>query len=78
MHLEGQYERRARPDAGYAMAVLLAGIAIMGIVWTMVVTVWKQQIQREKEAELIFRAGQYARARLNELIVQELEASSAS
>jgi type II secretory pathway pseudopilin PulG len=62
MHLEGQYERRARPDAGYAMAVLLAGIAIMGIVWTMVVPVWKQQVQREKEAELIFRAGQYARA----------------
>ncbi len=24
--------------------------------------VWKQQVQREKEAELIFRAGQYARA----------------
>ena len=62
MHLEGQYERRARPDAGYAMAVLLAGIAIMGIVWTLVVPVWKQSIQREKEAELIFRAGQYARA----------------
>jgi type II secretory pathway pseudopilin PulG len=62
MHLEGQYERRARPDAGYAMAVLLAGIAIMGIVWTLVVPVWKQQVQREKEAELIFRAGQYARA----------------
>ena len=62
MHLEGQYERRARPDAGYAMAVLLAGIAIMGIVWTLVVPVWKQAVQREKEAELIFRAGQYARA----------------
>jgi type II secretory pathway pseudopilin PulG len=62
MHLEGQYERRARPDAGYAMAVLLAGIAIMGVVWTLVVPVWKQQVQREKEAELIFRAGQYARA----------------
>ena len=44
------------------MAVLLAGIAIMGIVWTMVVPVWKQAAQREKEAELIFRAGQYARA----------------
>ncbi len=62
MHLEGQYEQRARPDAGYAMAVLLAGIAIMGIAWTLVVPVWKQQVQREKEAELIFRAGQYARA----------------
>ena len=62
MHLAGQHGRRARPDAGYAMAVLLAGIAIMGIVWTMVVPVWKQSVQREKEAELIFRAGQYARA----------------
>ena len=62
MHLAGQHERRARPDAGYAMAVLLAGIAIMGIVWTLVVPVWKQSVQREKEAELIFRAGQYARA----------------
>jgi type II secretory pathway pseudopilin PulG len=61
MHLAGQHERRARPDAGYAMAVLLAGIAIMGIVWTLVVPVWKQSVQREKEAELIFRAGQYAR-----------------
>jgi type II secretory pathway pseudopilin PulG len=62
MYVEGQYGDRARPDAGYAMAVLLAGIAIMGIVWTMVVPVWKQSVQREKEAELIFRAGQYARA----------------
>jgi hypothetical protein len=34
----------------------------MGIVWTLVVPVWKQSVQREKEAELIFRAGQYARA----------------
>jgi len=62
MHLAGQHEQRGRADAGYAMAVLMAGVAIMGIVWTMVVPVWKQSIQREKEAELIFRAGQYARA----------------
>ena len=62
MHLEGQYERRARPDAGYAMAALLAAIAIMGVLWAMAVPVWKQSVQREKEAELIFRAGQYARA----------------
>jgi Tfp pilus assembly protein FimT len=47
MHLEGQYEQRSRPDAGYAMAVLLAGIAIMGVVWMLVVPVWKQQVQRE-------------------------------
>jgi type II secretory pathway pseudopilin PulG len=62
MHLDGQHERRSRGDAGYAMAVLLAGLAIMGIAWTVLVPVWKQAVQREKEAELIFRAGQYARA----------------
>jgi len=62
MYLEGQYGRRARPDAGYAMAALLAAIAVMGVLWAMVMPVWKQSVQREKEAELIFRAGQYARA----------------
>jgi hypothetical protein len=59
MHLEGQYERR---DAGYAMAVLLASIAVLSVGWLLAMPVWKQAIQREKEAELIFRAGQYARA----------------
>ena len=62
MYLEGQYGRRARPDAGYAMAALLAVIAIWGVVWLMAVPVWKQAVQREKEEELIWRAGQYARA----------------
>jgi type II secretory pathway pseudopilin PulG len=59
MHLEGQYERR---DAGYAMAVLLASIGVMSVAWLLVLPVWKQAAQREKEAELVFRAGQYARA----------------
>jgi type II secretory pathway pseudopilin PulG len=58
MHLEGQYERR---EDGYAMAVLLASIAILSVTWLLVMPVWKQAVQREKEAELIFRAGQYAR-----------------
>jgi type II secretory pathway pseudopilin PulG len=44
------------------MAVLVAAIAIMGVFWAMAMPVWKQSVQREKEAELIFRAGQYARA----------------
>lgn len=59
MHLEGQYERR---DAGYAMAVLLASIGVLSVAWLLVLPVWKQAAQREKEAELVFRAGQYARA----------------
>jgi hypothetical protein len=62
MGLEGQYGRAARPDAGYAMAALLAVLAIWAVVWLMVVPVWKQAVQREKEEELIWRAGQYARA----------------
>jgi type II secretory pathway pseudopilin PulG len=44
------------------MAALLAVIAIWGVIWLMAVPVWKQAVQREKEEELIWRAGQYARA----------------
>lgn len=62
MYLEGQYGRTERPDAGYAMAALLAVIAIWGVIWLLAVPVWKQAVQREKEEELIWRAGQYARA----------------
>jgi type II secretory pathway pseudopilin PulG len=62
MYLEGQYGSRTKPDAGYAMAALLAVIAIWSVVWLLAVPVWKQAVQREKEEELIWRAGQYARA----------------
>ncbi|HEY8551474.1 MAG TPA: hypothetical protein VIL35_16065 [Vicinamibacterales bacterium] len=70
MHLGGQYavtvhpgtRRTGRSDAGYAMAALIAAIAVMGIFWSMAIPVWRHAAQREKEAELIFRAGQYARA----------------
>jgi type II secretory pathway pseudopilin PulG len=44
------------------MAALLVSIAIMGIVMSVAMPVWRQAAQREREAELIFRAGQYARA----------------
>ncbi len=49
-------------EGGYAMAVLLVGIAIMGIMLGVAMPVWHQATQREKEAELIFRGNQYARA----------------
>ncbi len=51
-----------RQDAGYAMAVLMVGIAVMGIMLTVAMPVWHQVNQREKEEELIFRGMQYARA----------------
>ena len=57
MYLGGQAGQR-----GYAMAAVLVAIAIMSIVMTALLPAWRQQVQREKEAELVFRGEQYARA----------------
>jgi type II secretory pathway pseudopilin PulG len=62
MHLEGQGRRRLASDQGYAMAALLVTLAIMSLMMTVAMPVWRHQAQREKEAELIFRAGQYVHA----------------
>lgn len=51
-----------RSARGYAMAALLVGLAVMSILLAVAMPVWKQASQREKEAELIFRGQQYARA----------------
>src|SRR5688572_12361101 len=57
MYLGGQANQR-----GYAMAALLVAIALMAVVMTALLPAWRQQVQREKEAELAFRGEQYARA----------------
>jgi type II secretory pathway pseudopilin PulG len=44
------------------MAVLLVTLSIMGVMMSIAMPVWKQVSQREKEAELVFRGEQYARA----------------
>jgi type II secretory pathway pseudopilin PulG len=44
------------------MAVLLVAISVMAVMMTVAMPVWKQMSQREKEAELVFRGQQYARA----------------
>lgn len=49
-------------DRGYAMAALLVGMSVMGIVLGMALPSWRTFIQREREAELIFRGEQYAQA----------------
>jgi type II secretory pathway pseudopilin PulG len=54
-------ERRAF-DTGYAMAALLVGMAIMAVFLTVALPAWSTAAKREKEAELIFRGQQYARA----------------
>ena len=64
MGLRGQGSRRPAwaGERGYAMAALLIAIAIMSILMTVAMPVWRQEARREKEAELIFRGEQYARA----------------
>ena len=49
-------------DRGYAMAALIAGLAIMAILWTVAMPAWSQLAKREREEELVFRGTQYARA----------------
>jgi type II secretory pathway pseudopilin PulG len=57
MGLRGQGSER-----GYAMAALLVSLAVMSVVMSAVLPVWRFQARREKEAELVFRGEQYARA----------------
>ncbi len=47
---------------GYAMAALLVSIGVLMVIMSVAMPVWRTQAQREKEAELIFRGEQYARA----------------
>ena len=44
------------------MAVLLVALSVAAVMMTVVMPVWKQMAQREKEEELIFRGQQYVRA----------------
>ena len=44
------------------MAGLLVSLGLMSILMSMVLPVWSQAAKREREAELIFRGEQYARA----------------
>jgi type II secretory pathway pseudopilin PulG len=63
MHLAGQGEKtRIVNQRGYAMAALIVGLAIMAIVMSAAMPVWKQMAQREKEEELVFRGEQIAHA----------------
>lgn len=54
--------RRAAGQRGFAMAALLVVLAVMGLLLSMALPVWRHAAQREREAELIFRGEQYARA----------------
>ena len=61
MHLAGQGEfARRHGERGYAMAGLIVGLAVMAVLMTAAMPVWKHTVQREKEEELVFRGEQYA------------------
>ncbi len=62
MNLEGQERLRHPRQDGYAMAALLVSLAVMSVLMSVALPVWRHEMQREKEAELIFRGEQYARA----------------
>ena len=49
-------------DHGYAMAALLVGLSVMGIILSMAMPVWQTWTRREREAELVFRGEQYIQA----------------
>jgi type II secretory pathway pseudopilin PulG len=44
------------------MAALLVAMSVLAVFMTIALPVWNTQAQREKEAELVFRGEQYARA----------------
>jgi type II secretory pathway pseudopilin PulG len=51
-----------RGNRGYAMAALLVGMSVMAVLMSALLPVWTTMAKREKEAELVFRGNQYARA----------------
>jgi type II secretory pathway pseudopilin PulG len=44
------------------MAALLVGLAVMAVMMSVALPVWRHEAQREKEAELVWRGQQYIRA----------------
>ena len=69
MYLAGQGARRQPSpsvqkldDGGYIMVVLLIGMAVSAVWMGAMLPAWRHQVVRQKEAELIFRGEEYARA----------------
>ena len=62
MTLERTSAAPACGERGYAMAALLVGMAVMAIMMSVALPVWRTAVTREREAELVFRGEQYAHA----------------
>ncbi len=50
------------PERGFAMAALLVAMTVMAIMMGVLLPAWRTQVQREREAELVFRGQQYVQA----------------
>jgi type II secretory pathway pseudopilin PulG len=59
MSLRGQ---ELSTERGYAMAALLVALAVTAVLMSVALPVWRHDMQREKEEELVFRGQQYVRA----------------
>lgn len=51
-----------RSDRGFVMVALLVGMSVAAIWMAAALPAWRQQTQRQREEDLIFRGEQYARA----------------
>jgi type II secretory pathway pseudopilin PulG len=51
-----------RGEQGIAMVALLVALTVMGVMLSVALPAWTTAARREKEAELVFRGEQYARA----------------
>ena len=56
------YAAPGREERGYAMVALLVLMSVMAVAMTVALPAWSTLTRREKEAELVFRGEQYARA----------------
>jgi type II secretory pathway pseudopilin PulG len=66
-----------RGQGGYAMAALLVSLAVMAVLMSVALPVWRHEAQREKEEELVWRGQQYIRAiRLFQAKTQTLPTSA--
>jgi len=54
--------RKRRLQAGYNLVVLMVGFTVMTILLAKAMPQWSTRIQRQKEAEVMFRGMQYAEA----------------
>ncbi len=53
---------RPGTDSGYVLFGVLIGVSLLGVGMLAAVTLWSQVLQREREAELVFRGEAIARA----------------